>query len=86
MENERLFCRVEVARHGEFDLGVGLAKKDGFSLKKRSDKERVHLFAVGMCQNHVDLDDYCGTPFCAETVLVRHLTSFSLVAGLLQFL
>jgi len=41
-------------------------------LKKRSDRAQVHLFAVGMCQNHVVSDDCCGTPFCAETALVRH--------------
>jgi len=58
-----------VARHGEFDFGAGLSKKDGFSLKKHSDRAQVHLFAVGMCQNHVVSEDCCGTPFCAETVL-----------------
>ena len=50
---------------------AGLLRKDGFSSKKRSDRAQV-LFAVGMCQNHVVSDDCCGTPFCAETVLVRH--------------
>jgi len=65
-------CRVEVARHGEFNWGAGLSKKDGFSLKKRSDRAQVHLFAVGMCQNHVISDDYCGTPLCTETALICH--------------
>ena len=72
MENERLFCRVQVARHGEFDFGAGLSKKDGFSSKKCSDRAQVHLFTVGMCQNHVVSDDCCGMLFCAETVLVCH--------------
>ena len=66
------FLSPEVARHGEFDFGAGLSKKDGFSSKKRSDRAQVHLFTVCMCQNHVVSDDCCGTPFCAETVLVRH--------------
>ena len=41
-------------------------------MKKRSDRAQVHLFAVGMYQNHVVLDDCCGMPFCVETALVRH--------------
>ena len=49
MENKRLFCQVEVARHDKFDFGAGLSKKNGFSLKKHSDRAQVHLFAVGMC-------------------------------------
>ena len=60
---------MEVARRGKFDFGAGLSKKNGFSLKKRSDRAQVHLFAVGMCQNHVVSDDCCGTPFCEETAL-----------------
>ena len=63
MENKRLFCQVEVARHSEFDFRAGLLKKDGFSSKKCSDKAQVHLFAVStsMCQNHVVLEGkyYC---------------------------
>ena len=58
-------------------------------MKKRSDRAQVHLFAVGMCQNHVVSDNCCRTPFCAETALVRHRFAsnyFSLVAGLLPFL
>jgi len=66
MENEQLFCRVEVARHSEFHFGAGLSKKDGFSLKKHSDTAQVRLFAVGMCQNHVNSDDCCGTPFSVQ--------------------
>jgi len=69
-ENERPICRVEVARHGEFDFGAGFIKKGWLFFKKRSDRAQVHLFAIGMCQNHVALDDCCGTPFCAETVPV----------------
>ena len=61
-----------VARHGEFDFRAGLSKKDGFSLKKCSDRAQVHLFTVGMCQNHIISDDYCGTLFCTETALIRH--------------
>jgi len=38
-------------------------------LKKHSDKAQRHLFAVSMCQNQVVSDDYCGTLFCAETLL-----------------
>ena len=71
-ENERLFRPVETARQGEFDFGADLSKKEGFSSKKRSDRAQVHLFAASMCQNHVVSDDCCGTPFCAETALVRH--------------
>ena len=87
------FHVVEVAKHGEIDFGVGLSKKEGFSLKMCSDRAQVHLFAVSTCQDHVILDDYCGPPFCAETALVRHhilcfkfLTHFLLVARLLPFL
>jgi len=65
-------CELRAARHSEFDFGAGLPKKDGFSLKKRSDRAQVHLFALSMCQNHVVSDDCCGTPFCTETALVRH--------------
>jgi len=88
MEIERLIRPVEAARQGEFDFEADLSKKEGFSLKKCSDRAQVHLFAVDMCQNHV-LDNCCGTPFCIETALVCHcsasnfLTYFSLVAGLL---
>jgi len=71
-ENERLFHPVETARQGELDFGADLSKKEGFSLKERSDRAQVHLFAVSMCQNHVISDDCCGTPFCAETALIRH--------------
>jgi len=58
-----------------------LSKKDGFSLKNCSDRAQAHLFAVGMCQNHVVSDDCCGTPFCTETALVRHCfaSNFSII-------
>ena len=72
MENERLFRPVEAARQGEFDFGADLSKKEGFSLKKRSARAQVHLFAVSMCQNLVVSDDCCGMPFCAETAPVCH--------------
>jgi len=71
-----------------FTLGQVCQKKGGFSSKKHSERAQVHLFGVGVCQNHVVSNDCCGTPFCAETVFVRHrfcfkfLTYFSLVAGL----
>ena len=53
MENERLFHLVEAARQGEFELGADLSKKEGFSLKKHSDRAQFHFFAVSVCQNHV---------------------------------
>jgi len=41
-------------------------------LKQHSDKAQVYLFAFSVCQNQVVSDNYCGTPFCAETALVCH--------------
>ena len=58
MENEQLSWPLEVAGQGKFDFGAGWAQ--------------VHLFAVSMCQNHIVLDDCCGTPFCAENALAHH--------------
>ena len=64
--------QIEVAKYGEFNFGAGLLKKEGFSLKKSSDKAQVCLFAVCICQNQVILDNCCGTPFCAATALIHH--------------
>jgi len=70
------FTQVEVAKYGGFNFGPGLSKMEGFSLKKRSDRAQVHLFAVGMYQNQVFSDDCCGTPFCGGTALTgRRFTS-----------
>jgi len=54
-------------------LGAGLSKRKAFLQKKKySDKAQVHPFAVSTRQNHIVLDDCCGTPFCTETALVHH--------------
>ena len=54
---------------------INLSKKEGFSSKKCSDRSQVHPFTVSMCQNYVISDDCCGTPFFAETALVRHCSA-----------
>jgi len=48
------------------------------SLKKRSDKAQVYLFAFSMCQNQVVSDNCCGTPFFAGTAITL-LQIFDLV-------
>jgi len=80
--------KVEVTRHGELDFRAGLSKKEGFSLRKHSDRAQVHLFAVSMCQKLVILDKYCGMMFCTETVLIRYhsASNFDLVARWLPIL
>ena len=88
MENKRLFCQVEVARHGEIDFGAGLSKRK-VSLKKHSDRAQVHLFAVSMCQkshrlgrlpwNTILHRNYTRLP----SLGFKFLTYFSRVAGLL---
>ena len=50
---------------------------------------QVHLFAVGMCQNHVVSDDYailCRNCTRLPSLCFKFWTYFSLVAGLLPFL
>jgi len=48
-------------------------KKEGFSLKKCSDRAQVHLFAVSMCQNQVISGNCCGMPLSTETALAISL-------------
>jgi len=49
MENERLFRRVEVARHGELDFGAGLSKKEGFSSKKNAPIGHRAISLLSVC-------------------------------------
>jgi len=53
-------------------LGQVCQKRKALLRKKHFDRAQDYLFAVNMCQNHVVSDDCCGTPFSAETALVRH--------------
>ena len=66
------FSKVADPHREQVTLGQICQKGRLFFEKKRSDRAQVHLVAVSMCLNHVDLDDCCGTLFCAETALVRH--------------
>ena len=60
---KRQHRQVEVAKYGEFNFGASLLKKEGFSLKKSSDKAQVGLFAVSTV---------CAKTKSAWTIAVEH--------------